>query len=54
MIGTIAFEVQCRTPRCKRINWYETIENWDDYTDLCVSDYEILAWQSLPPAYEED
>ena len=34
--------------------WYETIENWDDYTDLYVSDYEVLAWQKLPEPYKED
>ena len=33
--------------------WYETIENWDDYTELYVSDYKVIAWQPLPPAYKE-
>lgn len=33
--------------------WYETIENWDDYTEVYVSDYEVIAWQPLPPAYTE-
>lgn len=33
--------------------WYETIENWDDYTELYVSDYKVIAWQPLPEPCEE-
>jgi hypothetical protein len=33
--------------------WYETIENWDDYTEVYVNDYKVIAWQPLPPAYKE-
>lgn len=34
--------------------WYESVENWNDYTDLYVSDYEVIAWQPLPEPYKEE
>jgi hypothetical protein len=33
--------------------WYETIENWDDYTEVYVNDYKVIAWQLLPEPYKE-
>lgn len=32
--------------------WYETIENWDDYTEVYVNDYKVIAWQPLPPVWK--
>jgi protein-tyrosine phosphatase len=33
--------------------WYETIENWDDYTEVYVNDYKVIAWQPLPEPFRE-
>lgn len=33
--------------------WYETIENWDDYTEVYVNDYKVIAWQPLPEPFKE-